>query len=287
MNSNDEDEQSSGKLLVEAGWQQGSIFRAKVSFAYNELSQGDRSSTITIGAEPVSSDDQLVIVTQTCDILADINTEPNVEALACITNSDKGWVNNIDRNSHRYFLIDPASGLVALAQRRLQIAKPVLTLLRPNPWPSDALRFKRFVRWLARRYDRPALPDILVAELQKPITDALRKMDKRSPDVGAAFNRAVHDLRALLPRREEPPFEIELLLLVRPDQLSRDEADAIDIALANISSAVDSDNIQLSSRVASAEDISLSYYQETTPLFLEHLTYRGEEAVGLEPYERR
>jgi len=44
------------------------------------------------------------------------------------------------------------------------------------------------VRWLARRYDRPALPDALVEAFQIPVNEALEALDDKEPEIGEAFS---------------------------------------------------------------------------------------------------
>ncbi len=272
------------RLLAEAGWMQGSLFVApSVSFAYNDLEQSPEGNPISVKTVRVPPDSKLVVVTQTCDIVARSNVEPCVEAMACI-DADQARVRSWDRNSARYFPIDPESGLVASAQSRLQVSKQVLATLTPMPWPSGSDRYNRFVRWLARRYDRPAIPDVLVNNLQSPIQNVLRQIDKRSPDTGDAFNHAVYEVRALLPRNEHPPFDVQLILLVTGDSLGQEEANAIDAFWDKVLEVTDPSIIRLSPRrIVSPDKLSVRDYEESTALYLDYMTHRGEDTVGVGP----
>lgn len=170
-------------VLLTAGWQQGTFFTvSSVAFLWNGRPSG--------GAEPATveqrrprADEQYVVISQTCDIGASAEQEPYVEAMLCRVRKQPKFLARAARNSARWFVVDIDSGLVVEAKYRVQIAKELLIDLEPRPWPGSAQQLDRFVRWLARRYDRPALPDALVEAFQKPIEQALEQLDADSPEV--------------------------------------------------------------------------------------------------------
>jgi hypothetical protein len=159
-----------GQALLEAGWRQGAVFDApSVYFAWNENPASGKDEATTMKARKKRSKEKLVLVTQDCDIKASAEEESYVEALVCVVERRQDFLHRIDRNSARWFVVDPGSGLVAQAKYRVQIAKEALTTLTPEVWPSTATRLDRFVQWLARRYDRPAIPDPIVEAFQRPL----------------------------------------------------------------------------------------------------------------------
>ncbi len=287
MTSHDAGRESLGEALIAVGWCQGSVFVApSVCFAFNDLAES--GVPITVKQRKTRSKEKLVLVTQTCDIRASADREPYVEALICSTERNRVFLDHIDRNSARWFVIDPQAGLVANAMYRVQISKGALATLTPQPWPGSLQRLGQFVRWLGRRYDRPALPDQLVDAFQAPVGAMFESLFEANPMVAAAFSRAVQDVRASVPSSPDPPFDIELVLLSRREELSQEEADAIDSVVEAIRTAVDPQMVRLGEdvRVLTDEEISLAEYLATRPLYLEYFTYRGEETQGLEPYPR-
>ncbi len=103
-----------------------------------------------------------------------------------------------------------------------------------------------------------------------------------------AFSKTVHEIRINLPTRENPPFDLQLTLLVDNDGLSSDQADALNIITKTIRTSLDPKEIHLHPevRILTEERISMAEYYATRPLFLENHTYKGEEIEGLEPFGR-
>src|SRR5207302_1640388 len=93
--------------------------------------------------------------------------------------------------------------------------------------------------WLARRYDRPAIPDILVDTFQKPLEKTINQIANEHPSVFIAFNNVVYDVRVNLPASEQPPFDLQLIFLLAREELSSEEADAINIIGAAIQANLD------------------------------------------------
>lgn len=184
-------------------------------------------------------------------------------------------------------MIDPSARLTAKASYRLLIRKQDLAALTPAPWPSTAERFARFVRWLARRYDRPAIADELVAALD-PINRVLTRLDVDQPGLTAMLSEAIQDWRFSLPSREEPPFDVQLILILSGDTLSAEQATAIEIAVDEIRPALDPALVQLHpvAHIVSDDEFSLREARRSRPLFLESLTFRGDERVGALPTPR-
>lgn len=283
MSSEEPAAQSLGDQLYSAGWRQGALFTSgEIHFHWNEVSES--GATLIHDSRAARSREHCILITQTYDVVSD--KELFVEALVCKVERNQRFLQGVDRNSARWFVVDPDKGLVAQAMYRVVLSKAALTLMRPEPWPSTDERLDRFVRWLARRYDRPALPDAMVELFQQPVERALSILDRQHPALGAAFSRAVYELRVNLPDVEEPPFDLQLLLLVKHDGITEEEADAIDRAAGMIHASLDPALVRLSPdlRILTDEEMTVAEYFATRPLFLEYLTYRGEEIAGAEPY---
>lgn len=236
-----------GEELFRRGWRQGSLFNERT-------------------------------IQQECDLVS--NDERFLESLICKTEKSIG---HVGPNSARKFVVDPAQNLVAYAMYRVQIAKKILARLTPEPWPGTAERQQQFVRWLGRRFTRPAIDDRIVRAFQDPVVETLKRLAQQQPDVRTAFSRAIHDIRIKLPPHEDPPYQLELLLVLA-DQVSEEEADSIPIVLGLIRSELNPTLVRLGPEViAIKDDISLRSFLDTTPVFLEHFTYEGDEQDGTDP----
>ena len=281
-----------GETLYAAGWRQGVLFTLpSASFArLAPITDANADATprkTTMTERPVKPKERLILVTQDCDLVASDNEEPYVEALICaVEKPDRAAL--LDRNSARYFLVDPATSLVARARYRISLEKRALQNVEFSLWPGSPERHERFVRWLARRYDRPAIPDALYDTLQRPIDAALSAIDSATPQVGAAFSRAVHEIRINMPESETPPFDLQMIFLITLDGVTNEEADALFAVWDAIQKQIDPYMVTLDPdlRILTAEDISLAEYLATRPLFLEYFTYKGEEIEGQPPLPR-
>lgn len=165
--------------VVDIGkWRQGVLFSApQVSIVWNVFSNEDPPGITTKSRRPRSGE-KFVIISQTCDIKAKKDDEPFIEALLCTKEKNGSYLARIDRNSARKFVISPDAGLIAEAKYRVLLDKDVLGVLIPEIWPGTTERYGRFVRWLARRFDRPALPDKMVETFQVPIEQILKQIDE-------------------------------------------------------------------------------------------------------------
>lgn len=285
--NNEDNAEAVGDVLLRQGWMQGVLFKASSAyFVANVASDPGATELTTTHSRKVKSKETLVVVSQTCDISAREDVEPYVEALICSVQK-QDFVDRLGPNSARWFLVDRPSRLVAVASRRVYIAKSAMLRFTPEPWPGTPEHLQHFVRWLARRYDRPALPDDIVAAFQNPLQSALRRLSETYPDIRAAFSRAVHEVRLKLPPSDTPPYSLQLILLLKSDGLTVEEADAIDTVMRVVRTQFDEGHVILPpEHRATAEELTLAAYQATVPVFLEHLTYAGDEVDGAEPLPR-
>jgi len=277
------------RSLLDIGWQQGTLFSAPSAyFTWNDVSSSSPGDALIQQRRKTKSGEKFVLNTQDCDINASEEQEPYVEALLCKTYRNREFLSKIDRNSARWFVIDFDTGLVAESKYRVQFAKQVLRMLTPELWPGSSKHLEHFIRWLARRYDRPAIPDSIVEGFQRPVEDVLARLDKERRDFGAIFTRAVHEVRISLPTTDNLPLGLRLVLLVRSGRLSEEDKGAINIFKEAVQDSLNPKIIHLDPevRVLTEEEISLAEYRRTRPLFLEYHTYKGEEIEGAEPYGR-
>ncbi len=276
-------------------WRQGVLFSTPdILVVWNTIAYSDTGEPkILQKVRKPRPKEKFVLISQTCDVKAAKEDEPCIEALLCTcTDVSKeknlNFLSRLDRNSARRFVVDFRAGLVAEAKYRVQIDKDILHILTSEPWPSTAERFGRFVRWLARRYDRPAIPDELVIAFQTPVETLLNQIDNDNPQIGSAFSRAVHEMRINFPESDQPPFNLQVLLMIKREEITAEEADAINFVFKTMQDYFNPSVINLDPNLLlrTDEEISLAEHRATRPLFLEYLTYQGEEVEGARPFER-
>ncbi len=288
MSNWDTKKRTLGEELFDMGWKQGTLFVApSACFYLNKLSSPETGEKIIQKKREAESSEIFILITQDCDFVASDADEPYFEAILCKHDKPK-FVKTIKGNSTRRFVIDYDAGLVAYAMYRTQFDKKVLKKLKPEPWPNGPKRLDEFVRWLARRYDRPAIPDAMYKGFQRPIDAKIALLEQENPDVFAVFNRVVGDIRVNLPKSEEPPFDLQLILLINADGLSEEEDNAINIFKDIVRACIDQEIVHLDPeiRILTEESMSLKEFYATRPIYVADYTYRGEEIEGAPPHGR-
>jgi len=130
-----------------------------------------------VAAPVVDEDAGYVVLTQRCDLVRPLISEPFVELAAVHIERDKDAIAVAKRNSPRaIFVADhPEGAWVADLRRRAVIAKDRLSAYRPRQMVAAGEPHKRFKLRTGQRYSRDALPTDLVERLQKPLIKLLRK----------------------------------------------------------------------------------------------------------------
>lgn len=220
-----------GEELIRRGWQQGSVLKItptqKSWLALNtleEISQRPASELTSsegweLQHETLDINDLLVIASQTCDIQRQPGLEPWVETLRAYWTAERSIINEAGKNSIRRFLLHrrfgtdgKVEGLIADSTVRIQIEKASLLKMAPlaNFTENDWITPRRFRRWLAKRYDRPALPDDLVIAVQKPVIKAIDKL--RPVDDKHRILNGISEI-LFLPEKKTEPFLIDMLFI--------------------------------------------------------------------------
>ncbi len=151
---------------------------------------------------------------------------------------DRSIIHDAGKNSVRRFLMQrhmnaegKMEGLIADATIRIQIDKASLLKLTPlyNFDENDKVTTRRFRKWLAKRYDRPALPDELVLAIQRPVIKAIDKLHLKDNK-----HRILDGISEILflPRNNAIPFLIDMLFIrdERSDAPIVNEEDAAQLA---------------------------------------------------------
>lgn len=151
--------------------------------------------------------------------------------------------------------------------------------MEPETWPADDEHLDRFARWLARRYIRPAYSDDFNENVQDPIREVL---EESSEDIVAHFSNVVHEMRVSNSSTQGPPFDVSLTLLILRDNVTEDEADAIDHITREIETRYRSDPQIKSSEfpMRTLDGMSAAEYLSTHPVYLDYYTCGGDEYTG-------
>jgi hypothetical protein len=226
-------------------------------------------------------EDYLVIASQDCDIVRSLSEEPNILVMRAFITENSSILRYADSNSSHYFLLDHKRGLVAESSVIALIEKPVLLNFTPEPGACDSATQERFARWIAHRFDRPAIDNDVVGAVIKPILDNLSQMQKDSdPDLDALDN--VKEVR-LAKIVGKPPFEVRLLFIIPQEGLPDNG-----VAIAHLISRMRTWFNPLAARLVAWDarhiyEISVGDYLDTQQIYLEQYTYQGQIIQGLLP----
>lgn len=223
-----------GVVLIQRGWRQGSLLEAssasKSWLALNdhqEITQEGQGSSDTTASPGIwilrqallNAEDVLIVASQTCDIQRSFEQEPYIEVIRGYRTSDRSIMHQAGKNSSRLFLMQRRPGndgkeeaLIADATVRIQIEKAAFLTLTPQSSfkENDQITPYKFSEWLARRYNRPALPDAIVNAIQKPVVKAIDKLP------------AVHGLHHIFDgideilfflHNDDMPFQVDMIFL--------------------------------------------------------------------------
>jgi hypothetical protein len=118
-----------------------------------------------------------VVITQRCDLVRPLVTEPFAELAAVEVVRDKDAIAVAKRNSPRSIFVaeHPEGAWVADLRRRAVLAKDRLPAYPALQLVEAGEPHKRLKLRVGQRYSRDALPTDLVARLQQPLVDLLRK----------------------------------------------------------------------------------------------------------------
>jgi hypothetical protein len=209
-----------GGQLLERGWRQGALLAGEsLSHAWSrrKVPRPGAEATWEIIAEPGKPGEGWVVATQDCDIAS--KDEPRLELLRAFWTPDRSLIRSARLNSARRFLLAERprqgakpEGLLADATVRTLVEKECLLHLSPASTPErlDPEGLRRFRQWLARRYDRPAIPNAWVDAIQKPLVQALREL--KDDDLVWQCLQRVDEVRFSV-AGEAPPLEVSLLFV--------------------------------------------------------------------------
>ncbi len=263
-----------GPKLFDAGCRQGALIDLPARVLW--LARTGESNPWSV-AEDTAEGDQLVVVSQDCDIYASAKSEPRIEAISVRWTSNASEIHTARKgNSARLFLLreDGGKGLVADARRRVQLDKVALFGTAFKPALADARSCMRFANWVAGRYNRPAIPNDLVDAVQKPIVTAVDELARKDAPLLRVLENVAEIRFAVGDTR---PWTVHLVVMVEDgDELGAEQE-------AELAGWLDDILVKQGGPIAATaplfrteKNISLHDYQSTTRLQLDHFTPEDE-----------
>ncbi len=294
-----------GRRLIDAGWDQGVLLPAlswsvvfhredpitalaRKSLKDPVAAHAAAMAPHVLGSGTMSVTDRLVVASQACDIVKSLDVEPTVMAMRVFETTKERILKAAARNSSYHFLLDPDRGLVVDARVLTLIEKPLLATLTPAPGAPDADMRRRFARWLARRYNRPALDDTIVKAVVAPILEHLRALQ----EAGDAVIDVLDELQEvrLVPPVGPLPYAVRLLFVLPDRGGARREVIIAELAalVGQMRDWFDPASARLDGwDAAELYEITAGDYMDTDELLLEEYTYQGRTVRGLQPRQFR
>ena len=212
-----------GDDVAQRGWQTGSVISAALlPELVPHLTRPGQA------AMPVDADDWLVVISQTCDILATrLDAEPYVEVLHCRPVAGKPRKGRRDLQSTRYLDFRPnlsthsdlVLGAHAIADRYV-IPRELLAANDPDPTRrlSD-IASRRVLAWYALRAARPSWPNAFVDRIsgaKDELEEALTHLIDEIAEVRVAIAENDSELQA------DQPYHIAVYFVVNETAWNND-----------------------------------------------------------------
>jgi hypothetical protein len=259
---------SIGRQLLDTGWRQGSLLAAPPNSTVNKRAGG------TWQTETFSTDGSLVLASQTCDMVRDAAKEPTVEFLRAYWTDERSKISEAKKNSNRLFLLRTDEragvmwGLVADATTRMFVEKASLLGERPQAGCLPD-RERNFQRWLARRYDRPAVPDALDRAVHQPVVNGLRDERRQASRIASLLDGVAEVLYVV--EDDGPPFEVAISFVPEDGTLHAPitEAEAEEVSAWFMSTIGQTGEARVVRwEVWQLDEVSVADYFASTPLSL-------------------
>lgn len=224
-------------------------------------------TAVVVGREDTQFE-KWVVCTQDCDLANSAsNSAENIVELRPVLSDcpPKDW----GIRSRRFLLqpsefIDANSPRVSITAARLA----ELAALSENKLPESRVRALK--TWLGRRYDRPAVPDHLVAL-------ACEVVKRCESKVGRPTAEKVHDVLMQFDDIPDPP-QVALFAVIADDA----DSNAVREWLANAASKIDTKlGVVAHIDVGTRKQTSLFLIETSYSADLSQLTWRGQEPTGV------
>lgn len=185
--------------------------------AYTESSEGPEVIEVAPGSRPPYG----LITTQTCDVTEENSSRPLrpwvqiAPVFDGVTHLDSGWRKKLGRGGGpNYWMHLPALEGFYVADFRIEVPveKGWLAAQTPLPGFENEDGFQRLASRLAFLRERPAVPDILVQHVQRPLASALRELAVANAELASKVDDDVAEI-GILADNWTSPTSVQLVVL--------------------------------------------------------------------------
>ena len=264
-------------LIASRNWRQGSVFAPTVS---SEFIRANRAAIAIPGFE-IGEDAILMVISHSCDIVHSGIYEPRIEVCPAVHISElNGNYTNV-RNPRCLQLSLLVENKIAhyefRAASRFYLPRKVLETNLPNAKVIIGDRELGHLRaWLARRFQRTALPTEFDKRIDRKARDKIRQCLRQVPphslhSIVIAINPDDAELSKI-----EDEYQLQLIALMEPDQYENaqiyeavaNEIEKIEAILGNC------DGIDLQAcEVESLGNITVAEYRDFSVWDYDHLSW--------------
>jgi hypothetical protein len=224
---------------------------------------------------PIPGDDPaFVIVTQRCDIVSDLKSEPIVELVRAHRETNKGLIKQWYWGSTRYYPLEPETSpsyCVDLRVRYTMAKVDLDELPAAQALPDDHLVRTRFARRVGLRYSRAAVPEQAVAEIARPLHELLSQRPRANEILADVY----------LDPGETDDHRFGLLFVAEHDQDVQEADDLWEEVAAELrdrSALLDLDNEERNGVIA-YDDFTLSRWERVSRIGEDEASYRSDDAA--------
>lgn len=267
-----------GEELKAANWQQGDLIEEFPGHIWVE--EDDERGLVASIKRPGIPTPGLVL-SQTCDIVADPAKEPYVE-VAKVSTSPPEKVEEWRTGHQRKFVVNVEERQVADIRYCARIRKDLLLKMRRvgSVAPSRRSEFKN---WLTNRYNRPAVSEELHEAVFGPGRVFFQALSERDDAVAAAAKK-LSSVRISFPEASSDEVKF-YLILCSESELSKDDQITVGELAEEFRDALRGTATMVQWFYVTETTISHAEWRATLPLQTTAMTYGGEEIVGPEPSE--
>jgi len=269
-----------GGTLAKCGWRTGSVVPQAATHEIEPFLRNGGGDSVS-----VQKDDWLIVVSQTCDVVAkNLETEPFVEVLLC-TQIKKLRTQFIDMRSTRTLDFRPnretheAVFLTAHAVKdRFLVPRNLFVNFHPDKYRClSTVAARRVMAWFALRYSRPAWPEAFVSRLRSAgdaLEAALEPLRDEIAEIRIALDEPEKELD------DEQPYSIVVFFVVDEEIWNKDvkaRTDIYDAYAAFTSQLNNCDGIKVNealSGVKSGEEFTWQATRATDEWNFANLTHR-------------
>ncbi|MEQ9451510.1 MAG: hypothetical protein RJQ07_07985 [Pseudomonadales bacterium] len=243
--------------------------------------------------EPIPDDAELIVASQSCDVAQSGETEPVVEVMIATRISKLDGNNTYNKNPRKLHLsatrfseenVQEKTYLEIQATDKLQIPKPRFFGKRPDDKTVvSSASVNSFSKWLAGRYDRPALPTTFNDALAR--SDPNSRKRKKYAKNASPFTSGIYV--EISPNREltqGEQYTVNLLGLIPPN-LS-EHADDVEKELKALAFLMAEAGMSVRTYARTEDQITIALLKNFQRLYFDDISFKNDDPLPPEVQSR-